>query len=137
MCQGEIFKGRFIKTSDITMTNIIMTSWRKSTSIKYQVYKNQWPDFCKNHNINSQNASIRKGLDFLTSLYEKRKQYPTISCARSILSLFIRSSNGLAFGKQYIVQRFMKCIYQLRPSLVKPFLPLMLRFLGKRKFSAN
>ena len=96
-----------------------MASRRKSTSIKYQVYINQWHDFCKNHNINSQNASVSNGLDFLTSLYQNEKQYPTISCARSILSLFIRSSNGLEFGKQFIVQRFMKGIYQLRPSLPK------------------
>ena len=96
-----------------------MAWWRKSTSIKYQVCINQWLDFCKNHNINSQNASVSNRLDFLTSLYQNGKQYPTISCARSILSLFIRSSNGLDFGKQSIVQRFMKGIYQLRPSLPK------------------
>ena len=98
-------------------TNIIMESWWKSTSIKYQVYINQWLDFCKNHNINYQNASVSNGLDFLTSLYQSGKQYPTISRARSILSLFIHSSNGLEFGKESLVQRFMKGIYQLRPSL--------------------
>ena len=82
-------------------------------------YINQWLDFYKNHNINSQNALVSNGLDFLTSLYQNGKQYPTISCARSILSLFIRSSNGLDLGKQSIVQRFMKGIYQLLPSLPK------------------
>ena len=94
-----------------------MASWRKSTSIKYQVYINQWLHFCKNHNINSQYTSVSNGLDFLTSLYQNGKQYPTISCARSILSLFIRPSNGLDFGKQSVVQRFMKGIYQLQPNL--------------------
>ena len=100
-------------------TNIIMASWRKSTSIKYQVYINQWLDICKNHSINSQTASVSNGLDFLRFLYQNGKQYPTISCARSILSLFIRSSNGLDFDKQSIVQGFMKGIYQLWPSLPK------------------
>ena len=100
-------------------SNIIMASWGESTSIKYQVYIKQWLDFCKNHNINYQNASVSNGLHFLTYLYQSGKQYPTISCARSILSLFIRSSNGLEFGKESIVQRFMKGIYQLRPSLPK------------------
>ena len=96
-----------------------MASWRKSTSIKYQVYINQWLDFCKNHNINYQNTSVSKGIDFLTSLYQSGKQYPTNSCGRSILSLFIFSSNVLEFGKKSIVQRFMKGIYQLLPSLPK------------------
>ena len=100
-------------------TNIIVGSWRKSTSIKYQVYINQWLDFCKNHNINYHPASVNNELDFLTFLYQNGKQYPTISSARSILFLFIRSSNGLEFGKESIVQRFMKGIYQLRSSLPK------------------
>ena len=100
-------------------TNIIVASWRKSTSIKYQVYINQWLDFCKNHNINYHPASVNNELDFLTFLYQNGKQYPTISSARSILFLFIRSSNGLEFGKESIVQRFMKGIYQLRSSLPK------------------
>ena len=68
-------------------TNIIMALWRKSTSIKYQIYIYQWLGFCKNHNINYQNASVSNGLDFLTSLYQSGKQYPTISRAKSILSL--------------------------------------------------
>ena len=58
-------------------------------------------------------------MDQIFLLYQNGKQYPTINCARSILSLFIRSSNGLDFGKQSIVQRFMKGIYQLWPSLPK------------------
>ena len=100
-------------------TNIIMALCHKSTSIKYQVYINQWLGFCKNHNINDQYASVSNRLDFLTSLYQSGKQYPTISCARSILSLFIHSSNSLEFGKDSIVQRFMKGIYQLQPPLPK------------------
>ena len=96
-----------------------MASWQKSTSIKYQVYINPWLCFCKNHNINYQNVSVSNGSDFLTSLYQSRKQYPTINGARSILSLFIRSSNGLEFCKESIIQRFMKGIYQLQPSLLK------------------
>ena len=39
-------------------TKIIMVSWRKSTSIKYQVYINQWLDFCKNHSINYQTCQL-------------------------------------------------------------------------------
>ena len=62
---------------------------------------------------------MSNGSDFLTSLYQSRKQYPTINGARSILSLFIRSSNGLEFCKESIIQRFMKGIYQLQPSLLK------------------
>ena len=59
-------------------TNIIMASWRKSTSIRYQVYINQWLDFCKNHDINYQNASVSNRLlkrNLFISLL-KRKTVP-------------------------------------------------------------
>ena len=64
---------RFLKQGlSSESTNVIMASWRKSTSAKYQVYINQWLNFCKNYNISYQNASVGNGLDFLTSLYQDR-----------------------------------------------------------------
>ena len=70
---------RFLKGLSNESTKVIMASWQKSTSIKYQVYINQWLSFCQNHNINYQNASVSNRLDFLMPLYQNGKQYPTIS----------------------------------------------------------
>ena len=110
---------RFLKEG--YKTKVLILSWQHGENppqlTSYQVNINQWLNFCKNYNINSQDASLH----FLTSPYQNGKQYRTISCARSILSLFIRSNNGLNFGKQSIVQRFMKDIYQLRPSVPVQF----------------
>ena len=50
-------------------------------------------------------AAIKDGLDFLTNFFEHSKNYSTISCAWSVLSLFINSGNNNEFVKQHIVQK--------------------------------
>ena len=55
----------------------------------------------------------------MTNLFEHKKHYSTISCARSVLSLFINTGNNVEFGKQQIVQKYMKGIFHLQPSLSK------------------
>ena len=83
---------------------------------------NQWLDFCRNHGTDSQNASVKDCLDFLTSLYEPNKRYSVFS--KPIFSLFIQVDNTVEFGKQPIVQKCMKGIHKLWPYLTKYiFLP--------------
>ena len=81
--------------------------------MKNKVCINQWFDFCKNDGIDSQTASVKDGLEFLTPLYELNKRYT--DCARSILSVFIQADNAVEFGTQKIVQKCMKSIYRLWP----------------------
>ena len=61
--------------------DIILSSWRSSTSKKYNTYIKQWIEFCEKSNRHFQNATIKDGLDFLTNLFEHKKNYSTISCA--------------------------------------------------------
>ena len=68
--------------------DIIMSSWRSNTSKKYNTSIKQWIEFCEKSNRNFQNATIKDGSDFLTNLFEHRKNYLTISCARSVLSIY-------------------------------------------------
>ena len=98
---------------------IITSSWRSNTSKEYNTYIKQWIEFWEKSNIDFQNATIKDGLDFLTNLFEHNKNYSTISCARSFFSLFINTGNNVEFGKQQIVQKYMKGIFHLRPNLPK------------------
>ena len=100
-------------------TDIIMSSWRSNTSKKYNTCIKQWIKFCDKSNGDFQDATVKDGLGFLTNLFEHKKHYSTISCARSVLSLFINTGNNVEFGKQQIVQKYMKGIFHLRPSLPK------------------
>ena len=100
-------------------TDIIMSSWRSNTSKKYNTYIKQWIEFCEKSNRDFQDATIKDGLGFLTNLFEHKKHYSTISFARSVLSLFINTGNNVEFGKEQIVQKYMKGIFHLQPSLPK------------------
>ena len=99
--------------------DIIMPSWRSNTSKKYNTYIKQWIEFCEKSNRDFQNAAIQDGLDFLKNLFEHKKNYSTISCTRSALSLFINTGNNVEFGKQLTVQKYIRGIFHLRPNLLK------------------
>ena len=99
--------------------DIIMFSWRSNTSKKYNTYIKQWIEFCEKSNRDFQNAAIQDGLDFLKNLFEHKKNYSTISCTRSALSLFMNTGNNVEFGKQLTVQKYIRGIFHLRPNLLK------------------
>ena len=59
-------------------------------------------------------------LDFLATLFHSGLSYSSINTARSALSSILQvNNNSLPFGQLPIVQRFMKGIYELRPSFPK------------------
>ena len=99
--------------------DIIMSSWRSNTSKKCNTYIKQWLEFCEKSKRDFQDAAIKDGLDFLGNLFEHKKNYSTISCVRLVLSLFKNTGNNVEFGKQQIVQKYVKGICHLRPSLPK------------------
>ena len=105
--------------------DINISSWRSNTSKKYNTYIKQWIKFCKKSNRDLQNATIKDDLVFLTNLFQHKKNYLTISCAQSLLPLFIiYTGNNVEFGKQQIVQKYMKGTFHLKPSLPKYILTL-------------
>ena len=94
-----------------------MASWRASTAKQYQIHLSRWEMFCKSRNINKFNASIENGIDFLASLYEKGLGYSTINTARSALSSVLDLPGGNTFGTHPLVTRFLKGVFELKPSL--------------------
>ena len=76
--------------------------------------------YCETHNIDSLNADVTDGVEFLSYLfYNSTIQYSALNTARSALSTIIPEKNGLTFGKQPIVKRLMKGIFRERPALPK------------------
>ena len=73
--------------------------------------------FCTSRNINKFNASIENGIDFLASLYEKGLGYSAINTARSALSSVLDLPGGNTFGTHPLVTRFLKGVFELKPSL--------------------
>ena len=93
-----------------------MASWRASTAKQYQIHLSRWEMFCQSRNINKFNASIENGIDFLASLYEKGLGYSAINTARSALSSVLDLPGGNTFGTHPLVTRFLKGIFELKPS---------------------
>ena len=94
-----------------------MASWRASTGKQYHIYLSRWEEFCKSRNINKFSASIENGIDFLASLYEKGLGYSAINTARSALSSVLDLPGGNTFGTHPLVTRFLKGVFELKPSL--------------------
>lgn len=98
-------------------TNIILASWRDSTKKQYSTYIRKWLRFCSEKQVDTFQSTLNKCLDFLTLLYEDGLSYSAINSARSALSAFGLVFDGISFGAHPTVIRFMKGIYNLRPTV--------------------
>ena len=95
----------------VETVNIIMASWRQTTGKQYQCYLLKWVSFCQENQIKIENADINDGLKFLTYLYYQGVGYSAINTARYALSAVI------TFGEHPLVTRFLKGVFELKPSL--------------------
>ena len=105
------------KEISTTAKDIIMASWRASTAKQYQIHLSRWEMFCKSRNINTSDASNENGIDFLASLYEKGLGHNAINTVRSALSSVLDLPGGNTFGTYPRVTRFLKGVFELKPSL--------------------
>lgn len=93
-----------------------MNSWRDTTKKQYKCYIKKWFAYVNARNMNSDSLSVADILDFLAQLYEDGLGYSTLNTARSALSTFI-SFHNKPVGSHPLVIRFMKGVFELRPSL--------------------
>ena len=73
--------------------------------------------FCSSRSINPNSASLGDGLEFLHDQYENGLSYSAINTARSALSTIIFLPDGSSFGNHALVIRFLKGVFETRPSL--------------------
>ena len=108
---GLGFTGRSVK--------VISASWREGTTAQYQSHLKKWIEFCKEKKYNVLSPDLPVVLDFLSMLHENGLSYSIVNTARSMLSsvLQLNINSSLPVGQLPIVKRFMKGIYELRPSL--------------------
>lgn len=97
-------------------TNIILASWRRSTQKQYATYISKWILFCDKRKINSVCPTLNQVLEFLNSLFESGLSYSAINSARSASSAYGINFNNVPVGSNAIIIRFMKGVYNLRPS---------------------
>ena len=84
---------------------------------QYKTYYNQWQDFCNTNKVSITNPSVAEGSEFLLVLFKKGLSYSVINTARSMLSMILKTYNGIEFGKHPIITRMLKGIFRKRPAL--------------------
>ena len=111
-CVREKITSLILSTSAV---DIVMASWRKGTKTQYQSYLSKWIKFCSSEKCNFLSAAVSIGVEFLASLYASGYSYSSINTATSALSSLLQSNPP--FGQQPLVKRFMKGVFELKPSL--------------------
>ena len=98
-------------------SRIIMQSWRPCTTTQYQTYYKKWESFCCQRNINPLQATLQDGINFLGDLFATGVGDSCINTARSALSSIIVLPGSVHFGSHPLVTRFVKGVFETRPSL--------------------
>ena len=94
-----------------------MSSWRDSTKENYNIYLKKWIEYCGQNSLNPFNATTYDGLSFLTYMFQSGNGYSSINSASSALSALLPVSDGVSFGRQHLVSKFCRGVFQLWPSL--------------------
>ena len=94
---------------------IICASWRESTKRQYAVYFSRWNQCCASRNSDPFRPAVALVLDFLTELIDEELGYSAINTARSAVSAVTQT----AIGSHPQITRFLKGVFELRPTLPK------------------
>ena len=94
-------------------------SWRSGTRKQYATYLQKWRRYCSSRDIDSLHPSVEDGINFLAELYDSGIGYSAINTARSAISSVVTLPNNTSFGAHPMVCRFLKGVFELKPSLPK------------------
>lgn len=98
-------------------TSLILQSWRKGTKQQYKPFIAKWEQYCSQRQINPFSATIEHGINFLAELFQTGIGYSALNTARCALSTVCFTSEHYTFGQHPLVCRFIKGIFECRPSL--------------------
>ena len=98
-------------------TSLILQSWRKGTKQQYKPFIAKWEQYCSQRQISPFSTTIEPGINFLAKLYQTGIGYSALNKARCALSTVCFTSEHYTFGQHPLVCRFIKGIFECRPSL--------------------
>ena len=97
------------------VAQIIRASWRVSTQLAYNTPVQRWLEFCKRWQLSPYQPTVSQVLDFLHTLYELGLSYSATGIHRSAISAIVEIPGVPQLGDHWLVSRFMKGIFHLRP----------------------
>ena len=96
---------------------IISTSWRQGTEKRYYGHIKRFVDFCHKRQADPLCATTETGIEFLTEYFNTGVGYSAVNSARSALSSLIKPLHGIPFGKDPLVSRLLRGVFNIRPAL--------------------
>ena len=96
---------------------IISASWRQGIEKCYNRYIKLFVDFCHKRQADPLCATTETGIEFLTEYFNTGVGYSAVNSARSALSSLIKPLHGIPFGKDPLVSRLLRGVFNIRPAL--------------------
>lgn len=104
------------------VANFLLGSWREGTQRQYGGHLQRWVSFCIGRRSDPFSPHVNVLLDFLFEAFQNGGQndsglgYSSINTIRSAISA-IATIDGQPAGQHPLVRRFLKSVFQQRPSL--------------------
>ena len=98
-------------------TSLVIQSWRGNTRKSYCSYINKWLKYTKENRIET--ITIGHFANFLSTLFSQGNSHSTVNLARSAVSSFLAAEGFLGYGSHPIINRLLKGVFNVRPSLPK------------------
>ena len=107
------------KTSTLSKATIEIksASWRPGTEKRYNMHIKRFVDFCHKRQADLLCATTETSIEFLTIYFNTGVGYSAVNSARSELSSLIKPLHGIPFGKVPLVSRFLRGVFNIRPTL--------------------
>ena len=96
---------------------ILLASWKPGTRRQYHPHIKRWAQYCDRRHVDSLNPNVSNIINFLSDVFHRELGYESVNTARSALSSLGIVVNGCTAGSHPLVVRFMKGVFNLRPSL--------------------
>ena len=114
----NIFREKLKKLKiDEPAATIILASNRQSTKKKYKPHLEKWFSYLERIGEDKLNPKIENILNYLAILYEEGASFNKICDTKSAISSYVNLESNITLDALPIVKKFIKGIYELRPSL--------------------
>ena len=96
---------------------VVLSAWRRTTQAQYKPYFQRWQVYCSQRETDPLRPPLSTVINFLTELYSTGIGYSAINTAKSAVSSLFELPGGGSIGRHPLVVRYMKGIFESRPSL--------------------
>ena len=97
--------------------NMIKSSLRMSSFHQYSSYLRRFFNYCSDKELNLESLTYVHLINFLHCLYDAGLGYSALNTARSAVSTLMEMLGRDKLGQHSLVCRYLKGIFQMRPSL--------------------